>query len=302
MSDLAKLFDSDAATRATYELSKLAFAQFADNNIGDPLPPLDCDAMQVRLARWQNTFYGPQPDAMMALGMIEEEIETFVADEDPALGLDGLGDVQVYASQLCTNNRLAIAPIIDLARLFTRRTDIRPILAVGVLAQVVLKGAQKIRGLDQRERYRLRLVGAIAMTIAKAIDDVEIMHPETIPVKASGVFCIVGEEVLQRAAGHPSIPQENPIVNVNVTIQHINVDSDDPDRFALGMVEAFERQKRNTAEQAMSNLQQAAAMIDGNEPDEMSASTKGAPTPALIPHDDDMDLQASSAFPPKSEP
>lgn len=248
MSDLAKLFDTDTATRAAFDLSKLAFEQFAGLKLEDPMPEHELDAIQVRLCRWQNEKYGPNPDSHMALGMVEEGTECFMADENTEEALDGLGDVCVYASQLATNNRLAIAPILDLARVFTKRGDIRPLLGAGVLSQVVLKGSQKIRGLDQVERYRLRLVGAMAMVIAKAIDDVEILHPQTVPANAGKVLLVVAEEVLQRAAGHPSIPQQYPIMIDAVIGTETRVQS---------------KEARDNS--AMANLQQAAALLESTD-------------------------------------
>lgn len=78
--------------------------------------------------------------------------------------------------------------------------------ATGMLAQVVLKGSQKIRGLDDEQRYRIRLVGALATCIARAAlaykvrDDVDI-------VDIKRVFIEVGTQVAKRGAGHDAIPK-----------------------------------------------------------------------------------------------
>lgn len=245
MSDLAKLFDTDPATEAAYKLARAAFEQFAGLTLADPMPPHPVDAIQVSLARWQFEKYGPNPDSHMALGMIEEGVETFMADEDTGECLDGLGDVCVYGAQLATNNRLAIAPILDLARVFTQRQDIKPLLGAGALAQVVLKGSQRIRGLDQVERYHRRLVGAMAMVIAKAIDDVEIFHPQTIPVQPGGVLVVVANEVLQRGEGHPSIPTG--------------------DAKPIARVELVRKTKAERDNEAMTAMQQATALVDEEE-------------------------------------
>jgi hypothetical protein len=241
MSDLAKLFDTDPATDAAYKLSRMAFEQFAACALSDPMPPHPIDAIQVSLARWQFEKYGPNPDSHMALGMIEEGTECFMEDENTGEALDGLGDVCVYAAQLATNNRLAIAPVLDLARVFTQRQDVKPLLGAGILAQVVLKGSQRIRGLDQVERYHRRLVGAMAAVIAKAIDDVEIFHPQTIPVKPDGVLLVVANEVLQRGEGHPSIPTG--------------------DAKPIARDELVRKSKAERDNEAMTNLQQAATLV-----------------------------------------
>ncbi len=210
MTQMAQWCDNDPAVLAAVTMAREMF----DRWCALAVPPSESaiDLMQLELMKWQNVNFGPQPDAMMALGMIEEMGETFDANtpDKTEEALDGLGDVCVYASQLATNNRLAIGPILDLARAFTCRSGLIPLRAAPILAQVVLKGAQKIRGLADVGTYRTRLVGAMAMCIAKAIDDVEMLHDIT--VSAGGVFVQVGGEVLQRGAGHPGIPQEVPIV------------------------------------------------------------------------------------------
>lgn len=207
MSQLGAIFDNDAATAAALKLARERFESWATNDVGDPLPPDPVDAIQIQLFRWQRERFGLYPDAFMALGVIEEMSETFLAGTPSKTGeaLDGLGDVQVYAAQIATANRLAIGPIIDLARVFTTRTGLIPLTAPGVLAQVVLKHAQKIRGLDDHERYIKRLVGALALCIAKAIDDVEIMHD--VVAKPAEVLLVVAREVLERGAGHDAIPK-----------------------------------------------------------------------------------------------
>jgi hypothetical protein len=161
--------------------------------------------MQIALARWQNTHFGPQSDERCALGVIEELGETFDADANTENALDGLGDVIVFASQLATANRLAIGPIIDLGRVYSSHgVAIIPLRSAAMLAQTVRQGAQRVRGLGDRQQYRSRLVRSLAACIAKAIDDVEIVHG--ISIDARKIFLVVGEEVLKRAAGHDAIP------------------------------------------------------------------------------------------------
>lgn len=207
MTQLAAIFDNDPLVAAALSLAREKFESWAGHNLGDPPPPDPVDAIQIELMRWQRSRFGDAPDAFMALGMIEEMTETFLANTANQTNdaLDGLGDVQVYAAQLATSNRLAVMPIIDLARVFTKKTGMIPMHGPGLLAQVVLKRAQKIRGLDDDERYRKRLVGSMALCIAKAIDDVEIMHD--LKVKPEGILLVVAGEVLQRGAGHDAIPK-----------------------------------------------------------------------------------------------
>ena len=222
MAQLGRIFDQDSATIAACSLAREQYERIAAIGADDPLPDDIVNAMQVRLMRWQrDRFGGDQLDERMALGIIEEQIETFDAEEPDQTedALDGLGDTMVYAGQLAIANRLALSPILDLARVFTRRGDIRLIRSPGVLAQVVLKGAQKIRGMADRDLYRLRLVGALAMCIGHAIDHVEILHPQTAPVLPGKVYEIVGGEVLQRAQGHDAIPAKV-TPEVSIAIDH----------------------------------------------------------------------------------
>lgn len=190
---------SAALVTATTEASRNAFEAFAAMDAPE-LPADATDATQVALARWQAPRFAnaPTSDPHMALGIIEELGETFDAPEfDDAL--DGLGDVCVYASQLATANRLAIGPVLDLARVLqTQLTGVQPIGAAGFLAHLVLKHSQKIRGLADIGRYRRGLVACLALAVAKATDDIEIGHALDAPVNVREVFRIVAGEVMAR--------------------------------------------------------------------------------------------------------
>lgn len=166
--------------------------------------------MQIALMRWQRDRFGDQDahDLKMALGVVEELGETFAAGTAEE-ALDGLGDVCVYAGQLLISNRLAIEPVLDLARVFVAAGgDLVPMLAAGNLAHTVLKGSQKIRGMADPEVYRAKLVECVALCIAKAIDDCEIGHG--LMVRAAEVYHVVGLEVMQRKAGDAMIPATAP--------------------------------------------------------------------------------------------
>lgn len=207
MSQLGAMFDKDPAVLAAFQQSRARFEAFAANDVTDPPPADPIDAIQIDLMRWQRARFGDAPDAFMALGMIEEMVETFIADKptDTEDAIDGLGDTCVYAAQLCTANRLALGPILDLARVFTSQQSIRLLIAHGVLAQVVLKMSQKIRGMDDRDRAHIRLVGAIALCIARTLESVEMLHD--IVAKPGEVLLVVAREVLARGEGHDGIPK-----------------------------------------------------------------------------------------------
>lgn len=208
----ARMLDAVDAT----SLSLSTFARWAAIMPAE-LPPDPVDAMQVQLARWQNDRFGhvPTSDVHIALGVIEELGEVFDEDASAEDAIDGLGDVMVYASQLCTANRLAVGPVIDLAVLYAKagHCGVQAITIAGMIAHVALKHAQNIRGLGPAEAYRPRLVDALAMMIAKALEDCTMLH--NLEVDPRGVFLVIGGEVTQRKQGDamiPTKPGEVPIV------------------------------------------------------------------------------------------
>lgn len=190
------------------------------------LPPDDVDAMQVTLARWQSDRFAgaPTSDVHMALGVIEELGEAFDEDASPEDSVDALGDVMVYSAQLCTANRLAVRPVIDLAVLYLKANHChaQPVCLAGMLAHVALKHDQKIRGLGPAHVYHPRLVDALALMIAKALEDCTIGHELTIDPK--GVFMVIGREVTQRKQGDAMIPASNVALGVIEAASNTAVD------------------------------------------------------------------------------
>lgn len=211
------MLDATFATGAATE----RFAQWAGIDAPD-LPPDPTDAMQVTLARWQNDRFGnvPASDCHMALGVIEELGEAFDEDATAEDAIDALGDVMVYSSQLCTANRLAIGPVIDLACLYLKAEMCHghAITIAGMLAHVALKHAQSIRGLGPVEAYRPRLVDALALMIAKALEDCVMAHE--LVVDPRGVFLVIGGEVTQRKAGDAMIPAVPDVHATEAEIEH----------------------------------------------------------------------------------
>lgn len=194
--------DAFAASRAT-------FSEWAGLD-APAVPPNDVDAAQVLLHRWQVSLFSlvPTTDAILALGIVEELAETFDADEDAEEAVDGLGDICVYAAQICTLNRMAFRNVLELAELYCvsahDRAGISPIVAAGQLAHVVGKHEQKTRGLAPIVTYGPALADAIALVIAKAIEDVAMVH--NLRIRAAGVFVTIATEVMQRKAGDVMIP------------------------------------------------------------------------------------------------
>lgn len=182
-----------------------AFEEWAGIGAG-ALPPDPIDSMQVQLVRWQRDRFGhvSHGDPVIALGVIEELGETFDDDASAEDAVDGLGDVMVYGAQLCTANRLAVRPVIGLALQYLRGSLPSPISIAGRFAHVVGKHEQRTRGLDVPEAFRLCLVDALAMVIAKALEDCALGHDLTI--EPGGVFCVIGSEVIARKVGDTMIP------------------------------------------------------------------------------------------------
>ncbi|HUS27586.1 MAG TPA: hypothetical protein VMZ53_03735 [Kofleriaceae bacterium] len=204
------------------------------------------DEMQIRLAAWQNDRFGhvPTSDVHIALGVIEELGEAFDEDAGPEESIDALGDVMVYAAQLCTANRLAVRPVIGLAVHYvkTNACHAHAIALAGQLAHVCLKHAQGIRGLGPFEAYRPRLVDALALMIAKAIEDCAIGHELT--VDPDGVFVVVGGEVLARKPGDTMIPKAPAgMVNVQVMKEAIDAATEPFRRLAEGVDKLAEAEK-----------------------------------------------------------
>jgi hypothetical protein len=200
--------------RIAYADSRGTFEQWAAMD-APMLPPDAVDAAQVGLARWQADRFAnvPTSDAIMALGVIEELGETFDSHDDPEGAIDGLGDTCVYASQLCTANRLAVRPVIALAQIYAATNSgagqLSPIHAAGQLAHIVVKHTQAIRGLGPAEAYGPRLVDALALIIAKAFEDCTFVHD--LRIEVPGVFTTIAREVMQRKQGDAMIPTAAPV-------------------------------------------------------------------------------------------
>lgn len=207
MTVLAEDFDKDPIVLSAYTDSCETFARWAAMD-GPELPLDPVDAMQVRLMRWQVDRFGLQSDERMALGVIEEISEGDVADVDYE-AIDALGDVLVYAGQLCINTRLAIGPIMQLAALWVPDAagTLERLLtaAQGILAQTVLKGAQKIRGSDDAKIYGVRLVGSLAVCIMSTHAHACALSGKNLVL--ADVYRDIGSKVLERARGHEAIPK-----------------------------------------------------------------------------------------------
>lgn len=172
------------------------------------LPVVAVDAMQVRLARWQTANFGAPRDVEIALGAVEELGETYDAT-DRANIVDGIGDVVVYLGQLFTSNRLAIGPALVAANeahlemlVGDRETGkAKAVAAAGYLAHVVLKRAQRIRGMADDDEFRRALFRAAVDLVVAATDWLAVVYGADSVFDqggAPGIYLAVGETVLAR--------------------------------------------------------------------------------------------------------
>ncbi len=182
-----------------YEVARAQFEEFAGLDAPN-LPGDAVNAMQIRLMRWQHGLFSFEPrthDLVLALGVVEEIGETLQAKTQEE-ALDGLGDVCVYAGQLLIANRLALAPVLELA--VTADPD-----GPGGLAHVVGKRSQRTRGYDDDGKYRKALVVELAVCIATAMD---VAYRRWQWPSVMLTYLHVGEQVLMRKRGDVMVPAE----------------------------------------------------------------------------------------------
>lgn len=148
--------------KSAIDLSMERFSEYAGIPAGQ-LPEDEASSLQVRLYRWQahNFPTTESDDLRMVLGIVEEFGEFAEArsweDED-----DAVADAMIFSIQLCTQMRLDWGVLLRYA--FDQRKYISPrvdTISLGRLAHAVLKGAQGIRGLNDKAKYRERVAHAL---------------------------------------------------------------------------------------------------------------------------------------------
>jgi hypothetical protein len=143
--------------------------------------------MQVRLYRWQQANFGTSPQTNSQLGVGEElgeliegmfsshDVDTGhdpfldnpMINYDPDSVKDALGDVWIYATQVCTNCRLDFGVLWDsIWSASQANSAIGPLLgmavSVGRLNHAALKSSQRIRGYDDQEKLRRAVAENVA--------------------------------------------------------------------------------------------------------------------------------------------
>lgn len=121
-------------------------------------------ARQIELARWQHANFATYDDRDVALGVAEECGEFFSACNAEQMR-DAKGDIAIYLGQLLMANRISIEPLLvrimpplsPQALCATARAS-----AAGRLCHVVLKRHQRIRGMEDDDKWRSTLVSMAA--------------------------------------------------------------------------------------------------------------------------------------------
>lgn len=187
---------AERSARADMEVRRArdVFNQYAGMDAPE-LPAAPWSALQVRLARYEAVAYGVNPHANYVLGILEECGEYWeagdIADakERAAAKGDAIADAVIFSTQLATALRLDMGVLI--AQAFQVIQPHEPV-ALGRLAHVVLKGAQRIRGMADPERYRFAAGRALVDVLANVV------HP--LPGEAALLELVQGvaEEVMKR--------------------------------------------------------------------------------------------------------
>jgi hypothetical protein len=126
--------------------------------------------------------------------------------EDEGKAIEALGALACACARLCEVNAISIRPIFDLARVYTRHEStahVQVMITAGQLAAVVREGCD-----------RIRITDAIGILLAKAIDEVEIVHE--LSVKLPDVFEIVARETLAGKKPSPAQLEEFGLVELQL--------------------------------------------------------------------------------------
>lgn len=162
-----------------------ARAQYHYPPIHTGILPSEADELQMRLAdRLRRHPHQHALEVIADLGRVFD-----AEDAEPAI--EALGRLLVHASLLAGCERMAIAPIILLGRDLTRDSQVSnelPLRPAAVLARAALDSWR------DRQQGAIAIAGAVAMAIAKAIDDCEIVHE--LKIDPLELFKIAARQVL----------------------------------------------------------------------------------------------------------
>jgi NTP pyrophosphatase (non-canonical NTP hydrolase) len=167
-----------------------AFDMYAGLDAPD-LPNAPLSALQVRLFRWEVGQFGYQPSHRYVLGIVEEigELLESISTHD---WVDALGDIQVFAIQLCTAYRLDFGTLRKVAR--SAGDDWREafVFATALLARAELKSSQRIRGYTE-ERTREVIADGVVAVCAGVLGAARMLDLDSLDA-----LIVTAEQVLKR--------------------------------------------------------------------------------------------------------
>lgn len=123
---------------------------------GDEQPKSRWTILQEELIAWQGRKFGYQPFERVVLGVGEELGELAEAKEDSDEARDAVGDISIYALQLCSSMRLDAGVLIETFPNELMPDDTEKIF--GRICHVSLKHLQGIRGFGGPEGHKLARV------------------------------------------------------------------------------------------------------------------------------------------------
>lgn len=167
------------------------------------LPPKASEADHMQDALYARSI--PSSSHHIGLALIEHLGATF-GQEDAELAIEHLGMVLAHASVIASMERMTFEPIIGLAAEFRSRLEIQPIAAPGAVAAAITFRSPLAIDRDPPpsvEAQRHAIADALALALAKAIDDVEIGH--YVQVNPLELFIVIGREIL--AGGRKTAPR-----------------------------------------------------------------------------------------------
>jgi len=181
-----------------FETSCSRFAEYASMDAPE-LPPHQLSALQVRLARWQTANFGTVESGDIVLGMTEEWGE-YLESETDAARADGLGDLLVYTTQLCTSQRLDFGTLLETFTYSEKAVDIS--VSLGRLAHIALKNRQGIRGYADQVRTRVAFFEGIATMVEAVVDVCDRMGYDVFDIYRSTAEFVLKREWKKDPTGH----------------------------------------------------------------------------------------------------
>ena len=160
-------------------------------------PEIRC--LQIDLMRWERKNFGLAASYTSALGIVEEVGELEDAQDDEDEWTDAIGDILIYACNLCSKNGLDFDTILEIS-LEERPWKMRGMLGkLGLLAHVTLKADQGIRGYDDRDVAR-RDLGIVLYRVISSV----VRYALLCGHDAKEIFVEVSAKVMKRDWGADS--------------------------------------------------------------------------------------------------